>query len=133
MRGDSWLLLDESDVHGWVYPVLGGAALASIIALGFALIRTLEVQKLRKTDALDPTTIKDYVDWAERGHPAVAKNLIQTYARLLDSRRKSNRERSEALKAATWFALPPLQRRWSNWQRFLSRSSPSDSRRGSRA
>jgi hypothetical protein len=98
-------LLDESDVHGWVYPVLGGAALASIVALGFALSRTLQVQKLRKADALDPSTIRDYVDWAERGHPAVAKNLIQTYARLLESRREGNGERSEALKAATWFCI----------------------------
>jgi len=94
-------LLDQSKVHGWVYPVLGGAALASIVALGVALIWTLKVQKLRKTDALEVTTIEDYIDWAERGNPAVAKKLIQIYARLLDSRRESNGQRAEDLKAAT--------------------------------
>ena len=51
-------LLDQSAVEGWVYPVLGGAALVSTLALGMALAWTLQVQTLHTTDALDPKPSK---------------------------------------------------------------------------
>lgn len=94
-------LLDQDKVNGWVYPVLGTCALASIIALFAALIWSLGAWRLRESDALDPDTIEEYVPHAEHGNLAVAKNLIQAQAQILRNRRAQNAARAEALERAT--------------------------------
>jgi hypothetical protein len=94
---------EQGNLAAWVLPVLGGAALASTVALGFALAWTLQVQTLHKTDALDADTIDQYVPYAEKGNVAGAKNLITTYAQLLRARRKNNAQRARDLKVATVF------------------------------
>jgi hypothetical protein len=95
-------LLDakNGEIDGWVIPTLGGFTIASVVSLGAAFAWTQTVQKLRETNALDPKTIDDYIVWAEKGHVAVAKNLITTYASLLRSRRGENDERAQDLKRA---------------------------------
>jgi hypothetical protein len=92
----------NGNLDDWVIPVLGGAALASIVALGFALAWTLRVQTLRETAVLDPETFDDYIEFAEQGNVAVAKNLIGGYAQFLRSRREKNDERARDLKLTTW-------------------------------
>ena len=94
-------LLGQSKVDGWVYPVLGLAAIASALALGFALRWSLKVQKVYETEALNPDTIDQYVAYAERGNVAVAKRLIETYTKLLRGRRQKNALRGQDLKCAT--------------------------------
>lgn len=94
-------LLDETNVSGWVYPVLGGAALASILGLFIALAWSREAWKTHPTDALDPETIEQYVSYAEDGVVAVGKNLIRTYAQILRDRRAKNATRAADLKKAS--------------------------------
>ncbi|MEJ7787881.1 MAG: hypothetical protein WKF96_24025 [Solirubrobacteraceae bacterium] len=94
-------LLKETSVDRWVYPVLGGCALASIVALGLALTWSVETWRLRKSDALDPDTLEQYVSHAERGNVAVAKNLVAAYAQILRDRRTQNSKRVDDLKRAT--------------------------------
>ncbi len=94
-------LLDDKSVDGWVFPVLGGCALASIMALGMALAWSLETWRVRESDALDPETLEQYVSHAERGNVAVAKNLIKANAQILRDRRSRNVARVADLKRAT--------------------------------
>jgi hypothetical protein len=91
--------LDE--VVYWV----GGFAILSNVSLFAAVAWTAQVQRTRDTDALDPDTIDAYVEWAEKGHVAVAKNLIKTYAILLRSRREGNEKRAVDLNSATAAAV----------------------------
>jgi len=94
-------LIDQDKVDAWVYPVLGGCALASILALLAALIWSLEAWRLRESPALDETTIMKYVPFAESGNLAVTKNLIKAYAHMLQGRREGNTERASDLENAT--------------------------------
>jgi hypothetical protein len=94
-------LLGQRSVGDWVYPALGGCALASIVALAFALTWSVEAWRLRKSDALDPDTIEEYVSYAERGNIAVTKQLIKAYAQILRDRRSQNAARAHDLKLAT--------------------------------
>jgi hypothetical protein len=94
-------LLDQDKVHGWVYPVLGTCALASIGALFAALIWSIEAWRLRESDALDPDTIEEYISHAEHGNLAVAKNLVQAQAQILRDRRAQNAQRARGLESAT--------------------------------
>ena len=73
-------LIDEDKVDGWVYPLLGGCALATIVALILALLWSLETWRLRVTYALDPDTVESYIPYAERGNRAVVIKLIGAYA-----------------------------------------------------
>lgn len=98
-------LLDQSAVDNWVYPALGGCALTSIVALAFALMWSMGAWRLRKSDALDPDTIEEYVSYAERGNLAVTKQLIKAYAQILRDRRDQNAARARALKLATGACL----------------------------
>lgn len=94
-------LLSQKSVEAWVYPVLGGCALASTLALALALVWSAESWRLRKSDALDPGTIEEYVSFAERGNVAVTKQLIKAYAQILRDRRSQNSERAKDVKLAT--------------------------------
>lgn len=94
-------LLSQTSVDDWVYPVLGGCALTSIVALGLALTWSIETWRIRESDALDPDTLEQYVSHAERGNVAVAKNLVCTYAQILRDRRLGNKKRVDDLKNAT--------------------------------
>jgi hypothetical protein len=98
-------LLDEKNVAGWVYPALGGAALASILGLAIALLWSREAWKLHATDALDPETLEQYVGHAENGVVAVGKNLILAYAQILRDRRAQNAIRAVDLKNASYACL----------------------------
>ena len=94
-------LLDEKGVAEWVYPLLAGCALLTIIALAMAFMWSLETWRVRPNDALDPETLEQYVSHAERGNIAVAKHLIGAYAQILRDRRRLNKERVADLKRAT--------------------------------
>lgn len=94
-------LLDENGVAGWVYPVLGGCAIASVVGLSLAFLWSAESWRLYRQDALDPDTLDQYVSFAERGNHGVAKNLIKAYAQILRDRRQHNRERVRDLKCAS--------------------------------
>jgi hypothetical protein len=94
-------LLAEDKVAGWVYPVLGGTALGSIVALLIAFAWSQEVGKVQQTDALDPDTLDEYIPFAEKGVEAVGKNLVSTYAQILRARRSNNAQRVGALKKLT--------------------------------
>lgn len=94
-------LIDADKVDRWVYPLLGGCALATIVALGLALAWSLETWRLRVTDTLDPDTIETYIPYAERANRAVAINLIQAYAHILRERQAQNKDRAHVLKRAT--------------------------------
>lgn len=93
-------LLAQQSIEPWTYPVLGGSALASIVALSAALLWSTEAWRLRKSDALDPETLDEYISYAERGNLAVTKQLIKAYAQILRDRRSQNAERASDLKAA---------------------------------
>lgn len=94
-------LIDTDKVDHWVYPLLGGCALATTVALGLALAWSLETWRLRVTDTLDPDTIETYIPYAERGNRAVAINLIRAYAHILRERQAQNKDRADVLKRAT--------------------------------
>ena len=94
-------LLAQKGVSSWIYPVLGGCALGTIVALALALVWTTEAWRLRKSDALDPDTIEEYVSFAERGNVGVTKRLIRAHAQILRDRRSQNAERAADLKSAT--------------------------------
>lgn len=94
-------LIDEDKVDGWVYPLLGGCALATIVALTLALLWSLETWRLRVTDALDPDTVESYIPYAERGNRAVVIKLIGAYAHVSRKRQEQNKDRAQALKRAT--------------------------------
>jgi hypothetical protein len=94
-------LLDVSGVPAWVYPVIGGCALGSILALGMALAWSIETWRVRPHDALDPETLERYVSHAARGNAVVAKNLVKAYSQILRDRRSQNQARVDDLKHAT--------------------------------
>jgi len=94
-------LIDAQQVDGWVYPVLGGFALISIVALIVAFAWVLEMWRLRESHALKADTIEQYISYAERGNIGVAKNLIKAYAKALGDRRLQNEAVAEDLINAT--------------------------------
>jgi hypothetical protein len=93
---------ENGDLAGWVVPVVGGTAIVSLLGLLVAIGFTWQVQRLRGTNALPADTIDAYITWAEKGHVAVAKNLITSYADALRTRRTKNDDRAHGLKWATW-------------------------------
>jgi hypothetical protein len=96
-------LTKDSHVHHWVYILLGVTAAWSTLALCVALYATLEVDRTRKQDALDPKTIEQYIGPAQKGNPAVGATVANIYARQLRLRRDSNNARAADLKCARWW------------------------------
>lgn len=94
------LVANHQKPQGWVYPVVGSLAAVSVITLGVAFCVSLSAWRTRKVDALDPTTIRDYIPHAEKGRVAVVKHLVDAYAGILADRRAKNDERLAAFKNA---------------------------------
>jgi hypothetical protein len=94
------VILQHKTLPWWVYLALGLCAVASIVALGFAVWRTSKADELKLTGVLSVDSLKDYVGWAEDGHPAIAKKLIEANIGTLDRRRTRNDERAKHVQCA---------------------------------
>jgi hypothetical protein len=94
------LVANHQKLQAWVPPSVGGTALASTIAIFVAGGYSFRAWRTRKQDALDASTIRDYVPWAERGNVAVVKQLIEAFTGILDDRRAQNASRVKDLKCA---------------------------------
>lgn len=70
------------------------------VALVVAVVVSYQSWKLRDDPTLSIKTIREYIDAARRGNPAVGAKLVSAYADIADGRRKNNATRADALDCA---------------------------------
>jgi hypothetical protein len=71
-------------------------------ALVFAAFVSYHSWKLRDDPALGLGTIRNYLDAARQGNPAVGAKLVEGYATIAEGRRENNERRAIALDRAGW-------------------------------
>jgi hypothetical protein len=106
------LVANSGHPHQWVYISVGILSAIAVVTIGAAFAISVRSWHTRQVDTLDSETLRAYIPFAEKGNPAIVKNLINVYADILDDRRRQNSERSDAFKLATkvctWAAVASL-------------------------
>jgi hypothetical protein len=87
---------DASAFVPWL-AILGGIA---AIAMLVAVLVSYRSWKLRDDPALSMSTIRNYIDAARQGNPAVGVKLVSAYADIAEGRRANNAVRAAALNDA---------------------------------
>ena len=96
-------LTTTSQLHHWVYIVIGVPAAVSVLVLYIALMATAEVDRTRPQEVLDPKTIEQYIGPAQKGNPNVGATLTNILAQQLRARRDNNNKRAADLKSVRWW------------------------------
>jgi hypothetical protein len=87
---------DASAFVPWLAVAGGVAAIATLVAV----LVSYDSWKLRDDPTLSVKTIRDYIDAAREGNPAVGVKLVSAYADIAEGRRKNNAKRAKALDGA---------------------------------
>jgi hypothetical protein len=82
-------------------PWLAGAGALAGFALVAAVFVSYRAWRLLDDPTLGVKTIRDYLDAARDGNPAVGVKLVGAYAKIAEGRRANNRLRTDALERAT--------------------------------
>lgn len=80
----------------WLAVAGGAAGIAMLVALRFSY----SAWKLRDDPALKVKTVRDYVEFARNGNPAVGVKLIEAWTDVADGRRANNKKRAERVEEA---------------------------------
>jgi hypothetical protein len=82
-------------------PWLAGAGAVAGFALVVAVFVSYRAWRLLDDPTLGVKTIRDYLEAARDGNPAVGVKLVGAYAQIAEGRRVNNRLRTDALEHAT--------------------------------
>lgn len=95
------VLATEKHIASWVYPLVGGCSVLAGVLLLIAFVISIEAWRPQESGTISPETLLAYVPHAEKGRPAVTRQLVNGYAAVLAKRLAANEKRLTALKSAT--------------------------------